>query len=315
MASLSSTETPQNAQTKLIPHCVKHLQSGYCALFGDRDPAYADAIEPIATRVLAAIAQCDAPYHNLEHTLQVVLVGEEILSGKHRCEEPISPSEWFNFIVSLLCHDIGYLKGICRDDCPEKGVFVTGVEDKHIILSPEATGASLTPCHVDRGKLFVAEALNDYPTLDVATVQRNIELTRFPVPKQTPYEDTLQFPGLARAADLIGQLADPAYLMKLPALFREFEETGANKFLGYHNSQELRAGYPRFYWQNVSLYLKHGIRYLEMTQAGQATLANLYGNRSQVEKELDRFYKRDRTPLQKVMDFIRSEVLGFIQSD
>jgi len=139
----------------------------------------------------------------------------------------------------------------------------------------------------------VAETLSDYPAIDIATVQLNIELTRFPAPQEELYQDTLQFPGLTRAADLIGQLADPAYLEKLSALFREFEETGTNKILGSQTSKDLRAGYPRFYWQNVSLYLQHGIRYLEMTQSGRATLVNLYDNRSTVEKELDRFYKRD----------------------
>ena len=39
-----------------------------------------------------------------------------------------------------------------------------------------------------------------------------------------------------------------------------------------------------------------------MTQTGRATLVNLYGNRSLVEKELDRFYKRDF--LRRLLDLI-----------
>jgi hypothetical protein len=52
-----------------------------------------------------------------------------------------------------------------------------------------------------------------------------------------------------RAADLIGQLADPHYLRKLPALFYEFLETGTAARLGYNTPGDLRDGYPAFFWQ------------------------------------------------------------------
>jgi hypothetical protein len=67
----------------------------------------------------------------------------------------------------------------------------------------------------------------------------NIELTRFPVPAAEDHRDTRNFPGLVRAADLIGQLSDPAYLKKLVALFWEFEETGVNRLLGYRTSDDV----------------------------------------------------------------------------
>lgn len=295
---------PQS-QTRLINQCIKYLQTEYQHIYGKQYPEYAELISPITRLTLESIARCDAPYHNLEHTAQVVLVGQEILYGKHLCREPISPSQWLQFIVSLLCHDIGYLKGICRQDQPEQQTFVTGVDNARVTLSPRATGASLTPYHVDRSKLFVRENFSNYPLIDEEKVQLNIELTRFPVPDNHLYQDTIHFPGLARAADLIGQLADPAYLSKLPALFSEFEEVGSNKILGYTSPKELRAGYPKFYWQGVSLYLKHGIRYLEISQSGQAILENLYNNRAVVEKELARYYNNNQHYLSGLFDWLK----------
>ncbi len=279
-----------NPQTSIIQHCIRYLQTEYQYIYGDRYPDYAALIEPIANAALGAIARCDAPYHNLDHTLQVVLAGQEIVQGKHRCQEPIPVSDWLQLIAALLCHDIGYLKGICRRDRPDEKTFATGKGDELVTLNHIATGASLTPYHVDRGQQFVAETFSDYPLIDIAAVQWNIEMTRFPVPRDERYAETNSWGGLTRAADLIGQLADPTYLAKLPALFREFEETGSNKAMGYHNPDDLRSGYPKFYWHGVSRYLTHGIRYLEMSPAGRAILQNLYNNRSVVEKELDRFY-------------------------
>ncbi|MGA9381918.1 MAG: metal-dependent phosphohydrolase [Phormidium sp.] len=291
-------------QSKLINKCINYLITEHEYIYGKNQPEYKDLVSSITQQTLEAIANCDAPYHNLEHTVQVVLVGQEILYGKHLCQEQISPSEWLNFIVSLLCHDIGYLKGICQQDKLAENTFVTGVDDGSVVLFPTATGASLTPYHVDRSKLFVIENFSDYDLIDLDVVLLNIELTRFPVPKDELHKDTFNFPGLTRGADLIGQLSDPDYLAKLPALFAEFEEIGSNKLLGYSNSKALRAGYPRFYWHVVSLYLKHSIRYLEVSKTGKAILENLYGNRVTVEKELDRFYQKEQNISHRFLNWV-----------
>ena len=100
----------------------------------------------------------------------------------------------------------------------------------------------MTPYHVTRSKLFVRErfgkiALTHVDTLEVET---NIEHTRFPVPEDEQHSSTGDYPGLLRAADLIGQLADVNYVRKTPALFAEFRETGVNEKLGYRNAEDLR---------------------------------------------------------------------------
>ena len=51
-----------------------------------------------------------------KRTIMVTLVGQEILRGKHISVGGVTPREWLHFIVSLLCHDIGYVRGVCRGD-------------------------------------------------------------------------------------------------------------------------------------------------------------------------------------------------------
>ncbi|MEL6139855.1 MAG: metal-dependent phosphohydrolase, partial [Cyanobacteria bacterium J06628_6] len=68
-------------------------------------------------------------------------------------------------------------------------------------------------------------------------------------------------------------------------LFYEFEETGQNKTLGYHNPSDLRKNYPKFYWNGVHPYVKDGLRYLSLTQEGKQIIANLYSNVFTVEYE------------------------------
>ena len=164
-------------------------------------------------------------------------------------------------------------------------IYGTGLDKVMIKLPFGATDASLTPFHVDRGKLFVEECFSDRLLIDTQAVKRHIELTRFPVPIDEEHSDTVNYSGLARAADLIGQLSDPRYLQKIPALFYEFEETGANKTLGYCTPGDVRKNYPSFYWNVVFPYIQPALHYLELTLEGKQIVANLYASVFRVEHD------------------------------
>ncbi len=83
---------------------------------------------------------------------------------------------------------------------------------------------------------------------------------------------------MVQAADLIGQLGDPLYLKKANALFREFEEIGLNRQLGYASPADLVECYPDFYWSSVSSHLEEAIAYLNVTAAGRQWIANLHSH-------------------------------------
>lgn len=114
---------------------------------------------------------------------------------------------------------------------------------------------------------------------------KNIELTRFPVPQEGDLEEGRSYPALVRAADLIGQLSDPRYLNKTVALFYEFEETGANAYLGFEHPGDLRLNYPKFYWGSVHKYIRDALDFLSLSQIGNQIIANLHSNIFVVEHE------------------------------
>ncbi|MEK0185037.1 Npun_R2479 family HD domain-containing metalloprotein [Microcoleus anatoxicus] len=272
-----------NATELLIKAFVNRLIEGYRHTYGGFKSDYGEIICWVADMALQNIANSDALYHNVEHTILVTLVGQEIMRGKHIREGGVSCEDWLHFHIALLCHDIGYVKGVCRLDQTDLRMYATGVGDGKIKLPLGATDASLTPYHVDRSKMFVSERFGGHKLIDAERVKRNIELTRFPVPAEEDYQDTVNYPGLVRAADLIGQLSDPRYLQKITALFYEFEETGQNQVLGYRNPGDLRDGYSKFYWNVVHRYVKDAIGYLELTQQGKQVVANLSANVFRVE--------------------------------
>jgi hypothetical protein len=261
----------------VIDGFVEQLQATYRRVYGVLEPGYPGVIGFIARLALENIANSDAPYHDVNHTIMVTLVGQEILRGKHISSGGVTPRDWLHFMVSLLCHDIGYVRGVCRGD--RDGCYIVNAGGESVRTPAGATDCALTPHHVNRSKLFVrerfAKAMVD---LDVALIESNIEHTRFPVPEDEAHADTADYPGLVRAADLVGQLGDINYLRKISALFAEFRETGTSERLGYASSADLRAAYPRFFWGAVKPYIGEGLRHLRVTQEGKQWVANLYAH-------------------------------------
>ncbi|BAZ21890.1 hypothetical protein NIES4073_27700 [Kalymmatonema gypsitolerans NIES-4073] len=274
-----------NATEILIDAFVAQIREGYRRTYGCLKNDYQDIIAWAGNMALENIANSDALYHNVEHSILVTLVGQEILRGKHIREGGVSSEDWLHFMISLVCHDIGYVKGVCRQDREDEGLYATGKDAKMIPLPPGASDASLTPYHVDRAKLFIDERFGGHKLIDSQVIKSNIELTRFPVPAAEDHQDTNNFAGLVRAADLIGQLSDPRYLKKITSLFYEFEETGMNRVLGYETPGDLRKNYAKFYWNVVYPYIKDALRYISLTQQGKQIIANLYSNVFVVEHE------------------------------
>lgn len=272
-----------NPTDYLIEGVVHRLQSAYRCAYGHLEPDYPGIIGWAGHMALELIADTDALYHNVEHTVMVTLVGQEILKGKHLREGGVTPKDWLHVMISLLCHDIGYVRGVCHGDRP--GVYVTGIDDQTVTLPPGSTDAALTPYHVDRGKRFVQDRFGDSELINADVLAANIERTRFPVPDDPEHQETADYPGLVRAADFIGQLADPRHLRKFSALFYEFEETGANERLGFKSPGELRRDYPTFYWGVVHPYIQDGLGHLHVTEDGKQWIANLYAHVFAVEHD------------------------------
>ena len=266
----------------VIEAFIRELRSMYERTYETMESAYPGVISFVAQLALENIATSDAPYHDVNHTIMVTLVGQEILRGRHISAGGVTPRDWLHFIVSLLCHDIGYIRGICRSD--RDGAYVTNLAGDKVSVPDGVTDASMTPYHVARSKLFVRERFGDSLIhLDTAEIEANIEHTRFPVPDEEQHEPTDDFPGLVRAADLIGQLADINYLRKTAALFSEFRETGMSARLKYNSAADLRANYPDFFWRMVQPYIGDALRYLRVTQEGQQWIANLYAHVFSIE--------------------------------
>jgi hypothetical protein len=112
--------------------------------------------------------------------------------------------------------------------------------------------------------------------LDGERIARAVELTRFPVPNDADHLETDTEAGLVRAADLIGQLADPYYTRKCVALFHEFEEIGTNKQRGYSSPDDLIKDYPKFFWDSAYPHIRSGLKYLDCTASGRQWIANLF---------------------------------------
>jgi hypothetical protein len=182
----------------------------------------------------------DAHYHDMEHTLQGVLCMAQLLLKRHsRQHQPLLTQRMFELgMLAILMHDAGYLKH-------------SGDAD--------GTGAKYTLTHVDRSIEFAGEFMvsQDCPIEEILAAQNMIRCTGVNVKL-----DTIQFQSeLERivgfslgTADLLGQMAAPDYVDKLPILYSEFAEaasfnSGKMKAGGFFSSAEDLVSKTPMFWE------------------------------------------------------------------
>jgi hypothetical protein len=251
--------------------------------FGSSHARLAELIPFAARLALECIGNSDALYHNVEHTMLVTLAGHDIYKGRALLM-PSTPTDYSNFIVACLTHDIGYVRGIVKGD--EANGYVVDETGRKISLPRGSSDAALAPYHVERSKLFVLDRIAAVQELDGARIARAIGFTQFPYSSPTEEEEIDEEGSLLRAADLIGQLGDPHHLRKVNALYYEFEEIGLNKQLGYESPSDLVDKYPQLYWNSISPHIQTAIRYLNVTSSGRQWIAGLYSNVFRAERDL-----------------------------
>jgi hypothetical protein len=222
-----------NATEILISDFVDKLRAGYHRTYGGLNPDYEDIIAWAGSMALENIANSDALYHNVEHTILVALWWAKRFCGastfaKGASVRRLACTSSFRWCATTLAMSKGSAGWIAIAN-----IFTPRARAKKWWNCARGIRCLPDPLPRGSGQALYRRTLWQQPLIDAGVIKRNVELTRFPVPKEEDHQDTRHFPGLVRAADLIGQLSDPRYLKKIGALFYEFEETGQNKYLNY----------------------------------------------------------------------------------
>jgi hypothetical protein len=251
--------------------------------FGSSQAPLVEMVPSIARIAIECIGNSDALYHNVEHTMLVTLAGHDILRGR-ALHTHMPAEDYAHVIIACLTHDIGYVRGVFRED--DKDGYLVDTSGRKVTLPRGSSDAALLPYHVDRSKMFVMERIEGVTLLDKRRIALAVEGTRFPSSFPSEGEECDEEAALLRAADLIGQLGDPHYIRKANALYHEFEEAGLNRQLGYSSPADLVNLYPQFYWNSVAPHVQTAIRYLNVTSSGRQWIANLYSNVFRAERDI-----------------------------
>ena len=72
-----------NATLIVIEAFIRELRTMYERTYSTLEPGYPGVISFVAQLALENIATSDAAYHDVDHTIMVTLVGQDILRGRH----------------------------------------------------------------------------------------------------------------------------------------------------------------------------------------------------------------------------------------
>lgn len=243
-----------------------NLVRSFADQFPDAEQGYTAFLSDAVALAMNHLTRTSASYHDADHTVMVVIAGQDILRGK-ALEGHLEVTDWIHGIAAMLFHDIGYSRTACKDDI--EGALIMDLNGGRLYPEAGKSDAILAPYHVDRGMIFVREQFVDSDFVDSERLSTAIDYTRFPVPDDPGYSQMDSEPGLVRAADLIGQLADPLYPQKLTNLYYEMLETGAAGALGYGSALDMVDAFPEFFRGLVEPLLGPALHFLERTAEGR----------------------------------------------
>jgi len=177
---------------------------------------------------------CDTDYHDIKHTMAVLLATARIMDGTFMARGPYPEELGRDLCIAALCHDTGYIRTL-----DEEG----------------GTGARFTAVHVRRSADFArANAARwGLSESDGARIARLINATglKGEYGQQAWASEAEREAGASLASgDLIGQMSDRAYLEKLLFLYYEFKEAG---FPGYDTEFDILRKTMGFYEMTLGL--------------------------------------------------------------
>lgn len=254
---------------------VGRIENDYRMCFGEGPPGHLETVRLAARMSLSRLARTNALYHNLEHTMLVALVGEDILRGRLYRDGDVRSIDWVHFMVALLSFGLGFTRNLCKGD--RNAVCVIDQQGTTITLPRGATDGLLWPYFTDRSQIFVREYYRDHHILDPDLLAAIVDYARFP-PPEGQQQDTTSYPGLLRAAQVIGAIADPDFSMKMMRLWLEMRECGLHQAMGFESFTDLRDNYPQFFWTVLHPLIPDGMDLLTYTGSGRLWLANMHAH-------------------------------------
>ena len=106
-----------NLQTLKIEPFTEHLASGYEATFGTLHPEYVDFLRMASSLSLSRTSLtviCSTTMSIIRLWLRWWVWKSSEASTSY--EGRVSAEDALNYLLALLCHDIGYVKGACERD-------------------------------------------------------------------------------------------------------------------------------------------------------------------------------------------------------
>ena len=183
-----------------------HSPSAGCQKLRDRQAL----IESLYAGRFPGYRRCLVEYHDLRHTMDVLLASARLLDGYNLEGTPLPPGLACDLLAAALLHDTGYV----QEEWDTAG-----------------TGAKYTRNHEQRSVEFARRNAAAFGVQErsLGGIARMIQATDLKLDfAAIPYtsDDERAAGAILASADLLGQMADRDYLEKLLFLYYEFREAG-----------------------------------------------------------------------------------------
>ena len=248
-----------------------------------------DVIDLFQGRYLGYLA-CNTEYHNLAHTTDALLAMIRLIHGASVAGESISSRNALLACIATLLHDSGYIQHSDEVD---------------------GTGARFTLTHITRSIQFMETYFrqNGFSTCEFENCRVMLECTGLGTKIADVNFANAEIGMLGRmlgTADLLGQMADRAYLEKLLFLYYEFSE---GSVAGYESELQLLK-------KTLEFYDVTKVRFAQELSGVNRFLRFHFEARHQIDADLyDDAMKKNRLYLADILENHEHEYREYLRRD
>jgi hypothetical protein len=173
---------------------------------------------------------CNTYYHDLRHTTDAFLAMGRLIHGAVLNAQGFDEHKTITSLIASLFHDTGY------------------IQERH---DTEGTGAKYSREHVARSMAFMKRHGSEFGLTELEREEGSEIIAYTDMSRDLPATRSSQAPiellgRLLNAADLMGQMADRAYLEKLRFLYQEYKEGNVGDYLNEMDLLRKTVGFYRY---------------------------------------------------------------------
>ena len=235
------------------------------------DPLLEHQIKSMAALAFSTMSKSDSLLFSLDYTIKCATIALDIVRGRVIQTGQADAHSMRQILCATLFCRVGILRGLFLED---KDPTFLKPNREMITLPYTQTDSALWQHCADRSCLYLRTKLDDVPYLEIESIAEAIQGADFT--ETAPPANPSHLGNITRACQIIGLMSNLDTNRATLKIFLSAREGGVLERFGLKTLDQFRAGYQKYFWENLFTDITDIIPILEETDTGFQRMVGIY---------------------------------------